>query len=199
MCIRDSVDTGDTILREESLPGAIVVRVAESHIRVGTFQFFSSRSDIVGLKALADYEIERHFPSIDNVDGKYEALLEEVVKRQASLIAHWQLIGFIHGVMNTDNTSVVGETIDYGPCAFMDSYDPKKVFSSIDQFGRYAYSNQPGIGYWNIACFGQALLPLIEGGEKLAVDRVQKIVGNYPRLFRAAYLAGLRNLSLIHI
>ena len=107
-----AVDTGDTILREEELPGAIVVRVAESHIRVGTFQFFSSRSDIVGLKALADYVIERHFPSIDDVDGKYEALLEEVVKRQASLIAHWQLIGFIHGVMNTDNTSVVGETID---------------------------------------------------------------------------------------
>ena len=187
-----AVDTGDTILREEELPGAIVVRVAESHIRVGTFQFFSSRSDIVGLKALADYVIERHFPSIDNVDGKYEALLEEVVKRQASLIAHWQLIGFIHGVMNTDNTSVVCETIDYGPCAFMDSYDPKKVFSSIDQFGRYAYSNQPGIGYWNIGCFGQTLLPLIEGGKKSALDRVQKIVAKYPELFREAYLVGFR-------
>ena len=187
-----AVDTGDTILREEALPGAIVVRVAESHIRVGTFQFFSARSDTVGLKALADYVIERHFPSIDNADGKYEALLEAVIRRQASLIAHWQLIGFIHGVMNTDNTSVVGETIDYGPCAFMDSYDPKKVFSSIDQFGRYAYSNQPGIGYWNMACLSQALLPLIEGGEESALDTVQKIVGKYPELFREAYLVGLR-------
>ncbi|MEE2694415.1 MAG: YdiU family protein [Pseudomonadota bacterium] len=186
------VDTGDIILREEELPGAIVVRVAESHIRVGTFQFFSSRSDTAGLKALADYVIERHFPSIDNAEGKYESLLEAVVRRQASLIAHWQLIGFIHGVMNTDNTSVVGETIDYGPCAFMDSYDPKKVFSSIDQFGRYAYSNQPGIGYWNIACFSQALLPLIGGAEKSALDRVEKIVGKYPELFREAYLVGLR-------
>ena len=187
-----AVDTGDTILREEALPGAIVVRVAESHIRVGTFQFFSARSDTVGLKVLADYVIERHFPSIDNVDGKYEALLEAVVQLQASLVADWQLIGFIHGVMNTDNTSVVGETIDYGPCAFMDSYDPKKVFSSIDQFGRYAYSNQPGIGYWNMACLSQALLPLIEGGEESALDTVQKIVGKYPELFREAYLVGLR-------
>ena len=187
-----AVDTGDTIFREEELPGAIVVRVAESHIRVGTFQFFSSQADVAGLKALADYVIERHFPSINKAEGKYEAFLGAVVHRQASLIAHWQLIGFIHGVMNTDNTSIAGETIDYGPCAFMDSYDPKKVFSSIDQFGRYAYSNQPGIGYWNVACLGQALLPLIEGNEKVVLDKVQEIIGEYPRVFQDAYLVGLR-------
>ena len=155
-----AVATGDRVFREQALPGAIVARGAESHVRGGTFQFFSARSDKDGVKELADYVIERHFSDIGAAGDRYELLLNAVVMRQADLIAQWQLVGVIHGVMNTDNTSIVGETIDYGPCAFMDNYDPKKVFSSIDQMGRYAYANQPGIGYWNQTCFGQALLDL---------------------------------------
>ena len=187
-----AVATGDTVFREQALPGAIVARVAESHVRVGTFQFFSARSDIDGVKELADYVIERHFSGIGSAGDRYESLLNAVVMRQADLIAQWQLVGFIHGVMNTDNTSIVGETIDYGPCAFMDNYDPKKVFSSIDQMGRYAYANQPGIGYWNLTCFGQTLLPLIEGDEDTSLKRAQEIVAQYPDLYQKAYLKGLR-------
>lgn len=187
-----AVATGDIVVREQPLPGAIIVRVAESHIRVGTFQFFSARSDVEGVRELADYVIERHFSGIGNSEDRYELLLQAVVKRQAKLIAKWQLVGFIHGVMNTDNTSIVGETIDYGPCAFMDKYDPKKVFSSIDQLGRYAYENQPGIGYWNLACYGQTLLPLINGDEETSVNRVREIIGEYPTLFQRGYLCGLR-------
>ena len=187
-----AVATGDTVYREQALPGAIVARVAESHVRVGTFQFFSARSDKDGVKELADYVIERHFSDIGTAGDRYELLLNAVVMRQADLIAQWQLVGFIHGVMNTDNTSIVGETIDYGPCAFMDNYDPKKVFSSIDQMGRYAYANQPGIGYWNLTCFGQTLLPLIEGDEDASSKRVQEIVAQYPALYQKAYLKGLR-------
>jgi uncharacterized protein YdiU (UPF0061 family) len=187
-----AVVTGDTVFREQALPGAIVARVAESHVRVGTFQFFSARSDTAGVKEMADYVIARHFSDIDSTHDKYELLLNAVVMRQAALIAQWQLVGFIHGVMNTDNTSIVGETIDYGPCAFMDKYDPKKVFSSIDQLGRYAYANQPGIGYWNLGCFGQTLLPLIEGDVDASLKKAQEIVGQYPALFQEAYLKGLR-------
>ena len=156
-----AVTTGENIFREGPLPGAVLTRVAQSHIRVGTFQFFAGRQDVEGLRLLTQHVIERHYPSAASADSPALALLDAVVGRQAQLIAQWQLVGFIHGVMNTDNTSIAGETIDYGPCAFMDKYHPDTVFSSIDRMGRYAYSNQPPIAFWNLRGLANTLLPVV--------------------------------------
>src|ERR1700710_2104189 len=156
-----AVMTGENVMRETPLPGAVLSRVASSHIRVGTFQFFAARSDTEGVRRLADHVIARHYPQVASADRPYLALLNGVIARQAELVARWLLVGFIHGVMNTDNTSISGETIDYGPCAFLDSYEPGKVFSSIDQQGRYAYANQPRIALWNLTRLAECLLPLL--------------------------------------
>ena len=153
------VETGEKVYRESPLAGAILTRVAESHIRVGTFQYISTFGSFEELKELADYTIERHFLHIKDEKTKYIIFLREVVKRQAKLISKWQLVGFIHGVMNTDNMAISGETIDYGPCAFMDVYHPDTVFSSIDIYGRYSYGNQPAIAAWNLARFAESILP----------------------------------------
>jgi uncharacterized protein YdiU (UPF0061 family) len=183
-----AVATGEPVTRETMLPGAILTRVASSHIRVGTFQYFAARQDHEAVRTLADYAIARHYP---NVTG-YRAFLEAVVARQAELIARWLLISFIHGVMNTDNCSVAGETIDYGPCAFMDEYDPATVFSSIDYHGRYAYGNQPRIAVWNLARLAETLLPLLADDEKQAVDIAQDVLAGFGPTFEAAYFGGLR-------
>src|ERR1700722_4394400 len=157
-----AVTTGERVLRETALPGAVLTRVAASHLRVGTFQFFAAQGDTEGTRRLADYAIARHYPEAALAKQPYLALLDGVVARQASLVAQWMLLGFIHGVMNTDNTSISGETIDYGPCAFMEAYDPAKVFSSIDHYGRYSYGNQPSAAHWNLARLAEALLPVLE-------------------------------------
>ncbi|MFY4776558.1 protein adenylyltransferase SelO [Metabacillus sp. RGM 3146] len=183
--------TGESIRRETALPGAILTRIAASHLRVGTFEFAARLGGSEELKALADYAIKRHYPEIEADENKYLSLLKEVIKRQALLIAKWQLIGFIHGVMNTDNMTISGETIDYGPCAFMDVYDPETVFSSIDVQGRYAYGNQPPIGGWNLARFAEALLPLIHENQEEAVDIAQAVITEYPKLFRKNWVRGM--------
>ena len=157
-----AVGTGESVRRERSLPGAILTRIAASHIRVGTFEFFAARQQTDHVRALADFVIERHDPDLLKEDNRYLLLLKAVAQRQAALIAQWSLVGFIHGVMNTDNMTVSGETIDYGPCAFMESYDPQAVFSSIDRNGRYAFANQPIIAQWNLTRFAETLLPLID-------------------------------------
>ena len=180
-----AVTTGEIVLREQPLPGAVLTRVAQSHIRVGTFQFFASRGDIAALQALTDHVIARHYP--DAAGPAY--LLDKVIDRYARLIAKWMGLGFIHGVMNTDNVSVAGETIDYGPCAFMDSYHPDTVFSAIDQYGRYAYSNQPGIGAWNMAQFATALIPLMPDRDAAITDFTEKVHG-FADIFDAAWLEG---------
>ncbi|MRX74083.1 YdiU family protein [Bacillus lacus] len=186
------VATGEPVYRETALPGAIMTRVASSHIRVGTFEYAAGGGSAEELKALADYTLKRHFPHVDTDGDQYLSLLREVVKVQASLIAKWQLVGFIHGVMNTDNMTISGETIDYGPCAFMDAYDPATVFSSIDAQGRYAYSNQPGIGGWNLARFAEALLPLLHEDQEEAVKLAQDAVSEYPEVFHQNWLSGMR-------
>ena len=188
-----AVTTGEKVMRERPFPGAIFARVAQSHVRVGTFQFFAARKDTEAVRFLADYVIARHFPDTESGSQPYLGLLRAVVSQQAKLVARWQLVGFIHRVMNTDNTSIAGETIDYGPCAFMDSYHPETVYSSIDQTGRYAYSNQPGIAYWNLGCFAQTLLPLFDKDVDMAVSQAEEIIGAYPSLFEKAYLSGLRS------
>ena len=156
-----AVTTGEQVFRERALEGAILARVAKSHIRIGTLQFFAARSDTESVKTLVNHVIARHYPDSANSDNPALSLLEQVMARQAGLIARWQAVGFIHGVMNTDNMLLSGGTIDYGPCAFMDTYDPSSVYSSIDHGGRYAYRNQPYIAHWNLACLAQALVPLI--------------------------------------
>jgi uncharacterized protein YdiU (UPF0061 family) len=186
------VTTGETVIRETGLPGAIMTRVASSHLRVGTFQFAAKWGTIEELRTLADYAIERHFPDIEADESRYLSLLQEVVKRQAELIAQWQLVGFIHGVMNTDNMTISGETIDYGPCAFMDAYDPATVFSSIDRQGRYAYGNQPVIGGWNLARFAESLLPLLHDDEDQAVTLAQDKISVFNDLYQSNWLAGMR-------
>lgn len=186
------VTTGEAIIRETYLPGAILTRVAASHIRVGTFQYAAKLSTEENLKILADYTINRHFPEIDSSENRYLSLLEEVIKRQASLIAKWQLVGFIHGVMNTDNMSISGETMDYGPCAFMDTYNPETVFSSIDTRGRYAYGNQPYIASWNLARFAETLLPLLHEKEEKALEMAQDAIAHFTELYQANWLAGMR-------
>jgi uncharacterized protein YdiU (UPF0061 family) len=187
-----AVMTGESVLRETPLPGAVLTRVASSHIRVGTFQYFAARSDTEGVRRLADHVIARHYPHVANADRPYHALLEGVIARQAELVARWLLVGFIHGVMNTDNTSISGETIDYGPCAFMDHYDPAKVFSSIDQMGRYAYANQPRIALWNLTRLAECLLPLFSDVQDKAIEEAQSALADFAERFNDAYKAGLR-------
>lgn len=187
-----AVATGEPVYRETMLPGAILTRVASSHIRVGTFQYFAARADTEAVRQLADYVIARHYPDASAADHPYRALLGAVVARQAVLVAHWLLIGFIHGVMNTDNCAVSGETIDYGPCAFMDTYDPATVFSSIDQHGRYAYGNQPRIAAWNLARLAETLLPLLAADQDQAVEVAQDTLAGFSPRFEAAYFGGLR-------
>ncbi|WP_404828710.1 protein adenylyltransferase SelO [Sporosarcina quadrami] len=186
------VTTGSPVFREETLEGAVLTRVASSHIRVGTFQYAAARQVVEDLCTLADYTIERHYPDLALVTDKYVALLESVMERQAYLIAKWQLNGFIHGVMNTDNMAISGETIDYGPCAFMDTYDPATVFSSIDRQARYAYGNQPGIAEWNLARFAETLLPLFNDDKEKAVDIAQQSLAKFGKLFHDHWLAGMR-------
>lgn len=186
------VITGESVLRPNEDRGAILTRVASSHLRVGTFQYISNWGNIEELRALADYTLKRHFLCDDADENKYLLLLKEVIKGQAKLIAKWQLVGFIHGVMNTDNMTISGETIDYGPCAFMDAYDPATVFSSIDIHGRYAYGNQPRIAAWNLARFAETLLPLLHGVENEAVKLAQDTVSEFPKLYHHNWLAGMR-------
>jgi uncharacterized protein YdiU (UPF0061 family) len=187
-----AVMTGESVLRETALPGAVLTRVASSHIRVGTFQYFAARGDTDGVRQLADHVIARHYPEAAGTERPYYALLERVIARQADLIARWLLVGFIHGVMNTDNTSISGETIDYGPCAFMDHYDPATVFSSIDELGRYAYANQPRIALWNLTRLAECLLPLFSEDQEKAVLEAQSALAEFAEAFNAAYQAGLR-------
>ena len=187
-----AVTTGDTVWRESPLPGAIFARVASSHIRVGTFQFFAARGDVDGIRILADHVIGRHYPQCIGVPNRYRALLEAIIKRQAELVAKWILVGFIHGVMNTDNMSVAGETIDYGPCAFMDAYHPATVYSSIDHKGRYAFGNQPRIARWNLARLAETLLPLLADDGDAAIKEAEASIEMFPAHFEAAYTAGLR-------
>lgn len=186
------VATGDKIIRETELPGAILTRIAASHIRVGTFQFIANWGTFEDLQLLANYTIIRHYPDIPNSDNRYLYLLQEVIKKQAELIAKWQLVGFIHGVMNTDNMAISGETIDYGPCAFMDTYNPETVFSSIDSKGRYAYGNQPKIGGWNLARFAETLIPLLDDDEDRAVEIAQDEISKYMDLYEENWLGGMR-------
>ena len=186
------VTTGEEVIRETDLPGAVLTRVAASHLRVGTFQYVANWGTVEDLRTLADYALQRHFPEVADVENRYLALLQEVIKRQAALIAKWQLVGFIHGVMNTDNMTISGETIDYGPCAFMDTYDPATVFSSIDTQGRYAYGNQPYIGGWNLARFAETLLPLLHDDQEQAVSIAQNAIADYSKWYRRYWLAGMR-------
>lgn len=186
------VTTGETIRREKNLPGAVLTRVAQSHIRVGTFEYAAQFGTADDVRSLADYTITRHFPTIAAFENKYLLLLREVVKRQADLISKWQLVGFIHGVMNTDNMAISGETIDYGPCAFMDVYYPATVFSSIDMHGRYAYENQPKMAAWNLARFAETLLPLLHGDENQAVGLAQEEISTFWSLYNDNWLAGMR-------
>lgn len=186
-----AVVSGDRVARETMLPGGVFTRVASSHIRVGTFQYFAARQDLENLKILADYVIERHYPEIRESENPYLELLRSVTERQAALVAHWMSFGFIHGVMNTDNASVSGETIDYGPCAFMDDYDPMKVFSSIDRGGRYAYSNQAPIAQWNLARLAETLLPLVSEDEEESIKLVTGVLEAFPDLYQAELIRRL--------
>lgn len=187
------VTTGETIIRESYLNGAILTRIASSHIRVGTFEFAARFGNIHELKELADYTISRHYPNINNEENKYLSFLQEVVKKQAELIVKWQLVGFIHGVMNTDNMTISGETIDYGPCAFMDVYDPKTVFSSIDVQGRYSYGNQPKLAAWNLARFAETLVPLIHENQDEAIKMAQNSVLEFENIYKKNWLSGMRS------
>ena len=187
-----AVTTGEPVIRETLLPGAVLTRVASSHIRVGTFQFFAARGDVEALRTLADHVIARHYPRVSDAANPYLGLLDAVIARQADLVARWLLVGFIHGVMNTDNMSIAGETIDYGPCAFMDAYNPATVFSSIDRGGRYAYANQPRIAHWNLARLAEALLPLLADDENEAVAIAEEALKGFPTRFEASYHRGLR-------
>jgi len=184
--------TGEQIVREEMLPGAVLTRVAASHIRVGTFEYASAIGDRAALEALARHTQARHYPETAGADDPAMALFEGVLERQAKLVAKWVCVGFVHGVMNTDNMALSGETIDYGPCAFIDTYDPAAVFSSIDRGGRYAYGNQPNIAHWNLARLAEALLPLIDDDNDKAVAAAEGVLGKFPERFRTHYTAGLR-------
>jgi len=188
-----AVTTGQKVVRETPLPGAVLTRVAASHIRVGTFQYFAAQGDADALRLLADHAVTRHYPEAAASPQPYRALLDGVIGRQAELVAQWLLIGFIHGVMNTDNTSVSGETIDYGPCAFMDAYDPATVYSSIDHAGRYAYGNQPRIMHWNLTRLAEAMLPLLDADEDAAMASAKDALAAFGPRFEAAYLGGLRH------
>jgi uncharacterized protein YdiU (UPF0061 family) len=190
-----AVTTGERVMRETALPGAVLTRIAASHLRVGTFQYFAARRDIDGTRVLADYAIARHYPEAAMAKLRYQALLEGVIARQAKLVAQWVLIGFVHGVMNTDNTSISGETIDYGPCAFMEAYDPSTVFSSIDHGGRYAYGNQARVMQWNLARLAEALLPVMAleaGSEEAALSSANEALLSFEPQFAEARARGLR-------
>jgi serine/tyrosine/threonine adenylyltransferase len=188
-----AVLTGEPVFREEgALPGAVLTRVAASHIRVGTFQFFAARGEQAMVGRLADYVIDRHYGDLKARANPYLGLLERVCDSQAALIASWMHVGFIHGVMNTDNMAISGETIDYGPCAFMDHYDPLTVFSSIDARGRYAYANQPKIAQWNLARLAETLVPLIDADEKRAIARATEVVHAFPEQYERYWLKGMR-------
>lgn len=186
------VTTGELVFRETGLPGAILTRVAASHIRVGTFEYIATRGDREGIRILADYTIRRHYPGLITADNPYLALLHAVLERQASLVASWLLVGFIHGVMNTDNMVLSGETIDYGPCAFMDAYDPATVFSSIDHHGRYSYGNQRHIAQWNLARLAETLLPLLHTDQKQAIAYAEEVIESFPASFNRHWLSGMR-------
>jgi serine/tyrosine/threonine adenylyltransferase len=189
-----AVRTGESVRRgPSSLPGAILTRVASSHVRVGTFQYLAARGDTETLRSLADYVIDRYYPDAKLVDAPYHRLLDLVVDRQAALVAQWMKVGFIHGVMNTDNTSVVGETIDYGPCAFLDAYDPRAVFSSIDERGRYSFSNQPVIAQWNLARFAETLVPLFGVEEEQAISLATESINAYSGKFQQEWLKAMRS------
>jgi uncharacterized protein YdiU (UPF0061 family) len=187
-----AVLTGEQVVRETLLPGGVITRIAASHIRVGTFQFFAARGDVDGVRLLADHVIARHYPHAAESDRPDRALLDAVIRAQAQLIARWLLVGFIHGVMNTDNMAVTGETIDYGPCAFLDAYDPAAVFSAIDRSGRYAYANQPGIAHWNLTRLAECLLPLLAENEDDALAQAQEALAAFAPTFTAAHESGLR-------
>ena len=190
--------TGEKVMRDGVFPGAVLTRVASSHVRVGTFQYFAARGDTEGVRLLADHVLARHYPEAASTERPYRALLEAVVAGQADLVSRWLLVGFIHGVMNTDNTSVAGETIDYGPCAFLDAYDPTKVFSSIDRMGRYAYGAQPRIALWNLTRLAETILPLLAEDEGAAVAEAEEALGSFRPRFQQAYEAGLmRKLGLL--
>ena len=187
------VTTGEKVIRENLLPGAILTRVASSHIRVGTFQYIAARQNINDLNTLVNYTIDRHFPEIKSSKNKVLNLLNLVMEKQCQLVVNWMRVGFIHGVMNTDNMSISGETLDYGPCAFMDHYDPKTVFSSIDKFGRYSYSNQPPITKWNLARFAECLIPLIDQNEDTAIKMASEIINNFQNIYEQKWLNMMRN------
>jgi uncharacterized protein YdiU (UPF0061 family) len=184
-----AVTTGESVYRESALPGAVLTRVAASHIRIGTFQFFAAQGDADAVRTLADYAIARHYPDLA---GNYRGFLEAVIARQAELVAQWLLAGFIHGVMNTDNMAISGETIDYGPCAFMDAYDPATVYSSIDTGGRYAYAHQPRIAVWNLSRLAETLLPLLGPDEDAAIKWATDALGGFASRFELVYRRGLR-------
>ncbi len=185
------VATDELVSRETLLPGGVLTRIASSHIRVGTFEYFAAQGDQKNLKLLANYAINRHYSNIDESNNRYQIFLESVCDKQASLIAKWMEVGFIHGVMNTDNTSISGETIDYGPCAFMDSYHPETVFSSIDHHGRYAYGNQPNIAQWNLARLSECLLPLIDNDSNKAITIAEEILDSFGRKFEDYWFSGM--------
>ena len=187
-----AVATGEPVFRETQLPGAVLARVASSHVRVGTFQYFAARGDAEAVRLLADYVLTRNYPECLDADQPYLALLEGVVARQAELVAQWLLVGFIHGVMNTDNMSVAGETIDYGPCAFMDAYDPATVFSSIDRSGRYAFANQPTIAHWNLTRLAETFLPILSDDARKAREAAEAALGGFAPRFEVAFHSGLR-------
>jgi uncharacterized protein YdiU (UPF0061 family) len=187
-----AVLTGESVFREQCVPGAVLTRVAASHVRVGTFQYFGALGDTDAVQRLADYVIERHYPEVKAAANRYLELLRSVAQHQAALVAAWMNCGFIHGVMNTDNMSIAGETIDFGPCAFMDSYDPAMVFSSIDRMGRYAYANQPAAAQWNLARFAETLLPLIDSSSERAIELATASIVAFSAQFDACWLAGMR-------
>jgi serine/tyrosine/threonine adenylyltransferase len=188
-----AVSTGETVFRDRQLPGAILTRVASSHIRIGTFQYFAARGDMEAVERLSGYVIDRHFPEARDSESPCLALLQIVVERQALLVARWMHVGFIHGVMNTDNTALSGETIDFGPCAFMDSYDPATTFSAIDELGRYAYGNQPKIAQWNLAKFAETLLPLLDPDPERAIELANEAISAFTSRFQEHWLAGMRD------
>tara|TARA_B100000214_G_scaffold371777_1_gene348801 strand:+ start:375 stop:1826 length:1452 start_codon:yes stop_codon:yes gene_type:complete len=187
------VKTGELIQREKALQGAILTRVASSHIRVGTFQYIAARQKNDELKTLLDYTIDRHYPEIKNSNNQALDLLNRLIERQCDLVVNWMRVGFIHGVMNTDNMTISGETIDYGPCAFMDTYDPKTVFSSIDQNGRYAYCNQPGITKWNLARFAECLIPFFERDQKKAIQIATETINDFEKKYEEKWMNMMRN------
>ena len=187
------VKTGEKVVRENLLNGAILTRVASSHIRVGTFQYIAANQNLEDLNTLVDYTIDRHYPEIKSSKNKALDLLSLVMERQCQLVINWMRVGFIHGVMNTDNMAISGETIDYGPCAFMDQYDPKPVFSSIDKFGRYAFSNQPPITKWNLARFAECLIPLIDKDEDTAIKIATELIDNFQNIYEEKWLNMMRD------